>query len=169
MFRYEDFPTIAAARKERIRLTNAAFKAELKAHRKKTEIYEARWDEAVEKRDAFVINGFAKAVFDLFAPLKPDLTAPETGRVYTWDELYGDNFAVLSDIMKSSLPMLVEEESPYRLPDKYYYDAEEEREIRRIENEKSDKMAQVRRGIRWLMIAAAIGLAFAFIVYIFEA
>ncbi len=168
MFRYQDYPAIAAARKQRIRLTNAAFKAELKAHRKNNEIYDARWDEALEKRDKFVINGFAKEVFDAFAPLKPDLTAPETGRTYTWDELYGDNFEVLSDIMKSSLPMLIEEENPYRLPDKYYYSEEEEREIRRIENEKSDKLAQVRKGGRWLLIAAAIGLAFAFIVYIFE-
>lgn len=56
----------------------------------------------------------------IYQYIKPDIKDKKEGTVYKWDELYGQDFEQLSPTLKRALSMMVEEERPYRLPDKYY-------------------------------------------------
>ena len=122
MFKYDEFPEIKKAHKQYNRLVNRYLSMGIKYQRTEDENLYNEWGVAIQDALKYRNEGYGKIVFDVFKKIKPDINDSIEGKIRTWDELYGQDFDKLSDTLKKSLSMLIEEERPYRLPDEYYDD-----------------------------------------------
>ena len=68
-----------------------------------------------EEIDSFVLDVYARAVFDVYSIKKPRLIRRLTKEVFTWDEAFGNDFEKIPSSLKESLVGLVEGSGRYKL------------------------------------------------------
>lgn len=122
MFKYNDYPEIKKAHKICENFSKKMYAAEFKAEAKGTAKANEKWGQSIKNGLEFKTYVYSKIVFNIFAPLRPELTMVKDGKKYAWDSVFGQDFDALDPTHKKVVAMLVEDEFPYRLPDEYYDD-----------------------------------------------
>ncbi len=122
MFKYDDYPEIKKAHKICENFSKKMYAAEFKAEAKGTAKANEEWGQSIKNGLEFKTYVYSKIVFNIFAPIRPELTMVTDGKKYAWDSVFGQSFSLLNDSQKKRVAMMVEEERPYRLPDEYYDD-----------------------------------------------
>lgn len=72
-------------------------------------------DETELAADEFLLNEYAKAVFQYYSRREPELIRNATGDSFSWKEVFDEEFDQLSQNLRYSLVGLVEKEGKYRL------------------------------------------------------
>lgn len=122
MFKYDEYPEIKKAHQLCVKFSKKMYNAEFKAEAKGTAKANEDWGQSINNALEFKTYVYSKVVFRAFAPLRPELTMVNDGKKYAWDSVFGQAFNALDPTYKKLVAMLVEDEFPYRLPDKFYND-----------------------------------------------
>ena len=120
MFKFDDYPEIKKAHEINENFSMKMYAAEIKSYKKADASDDENWGKSIKNGLEFKTFVYSKIVFDVFAPLRPQLTMVHEGKKYEWDSVFGQDYNALSDAQKKYLSMMVENERPYRLPDEYY-------------------------------------------------
>lgn len=115
MFKFEDFPILKKHHLEYEKLYKWSSGAS----------YSDEYEKRAKKFDDFIYNVYAKAIFDIFSKIKPNLYRLDV--IYNWSDVFSSSFECVSNRTmeenigdRSVLVGLVEQESSYRLPSEFY-------------------------------------------------
>lgn len=124
MFKYDEYPEIKKAHTQLKRLRNAVYKAEFACEKSGgAKSKEDEWQKAHNLCVDFKLNVYAQVIYNTFTPIQPILTEENTGKETKWtDVFYQNDFSELDVNQRKMLVLIVDDEHPYRLPDKYYDD-----------------------------------------------
>ena len=124
MFKYDEYPEIKKAHSQLKKLRNAMYKAEFASEKSGgAKSKEDEWQKAHDSCVDFKLNVYARVIYNFFTPMQPMLTEKSSGKIAKWSDVFhqGD-FSKLDNDQKKMLVLIVDDERPYRLPDKYYND-----------------------------------------------
>lgn len=116
-FKFKKYPELfemyKVYRKLRLNVTKWSMKESEKAG--------VKMDQAILDQDTYSRTIFAKAIYDIFNPLKPKLYDTYDKCRVKWDEHFGKKaFEELTDTEKRDLVGLIAKDFNYELPKKYY-------------------------------------------------
>lgn len=122
MFQFDLFPEILKAHKKSRQLSKKINAAEIKnVNRGGDPNKDSKWQSVLDEGLKFDSETYPQIIYNVFSPIKPDLTIKKTGEIIKWDSLFFNKpFDELSNDQKTILYLMVEAERPYLLPQEYY-------------------------------------------------
>lgn len=72
-------------------------------------------DVASEEVEKYIVDNYAKAVFEFYQKKKPILVRKQTKEQYTWDQAFGSDFEAIPKTLRYALIGLVEGNGRYEL------------------------------------------------------
>ena len=133
MFKFKEYPEINKAHKISRDWDKKAYQAEFECERSGGSIDKSKkWQDVIDEGKAYDEYEYPRVIYEVFSPIKPDLTLKKNGKIVKWDKIFKNKpFEELNSDQRSILLMLVEYERPYVLPAEYYDNRDRRKEMLR--------------------------------------
>ena len=116
LFKYELYPHLEKMHKKYRKMRLAI----VRYSKRNSESAGKKLDQTTVDLEDYARSEYSKAVYDIFAPLKPMLHDSDHNKYATWDEVFDKPFAELNELQKRYLVGLIEHDFTFELPKEYY-------------------------------------------------